>query len=369
MSNVESRARRLEWRISNVESRARIARLCILATLALPRTLLAAPDATPAARNRDSHYAIRHTPSRQDAPARLDRGRFTAVYYPSEATLAASLLDYAVKTDTFPGLPRPTKQVLLAIAPDRERFREWVGPDAPEWGAAIAFPDSRRIVMQGKKGGAEAGDPREVFRHELAHLALHEYMGDLPPRWFDEGYASYAAREWRREDALAANLALAFRGTPSFDELDADLGAGATTAQNAYALAYRAVVELAALDPDRGLVLFFQNWQKVQSLDKAVRRTFGMTLADYEHYWQQRTRRRYGALALAGDITAGGLLLLIIVMPLYIARRRRDRRRMAELLAADAAAELAARQSLLALLLGGDDGSRSGDETPGTPPN
>ena len=55
------------------------------------------------------------------APERLDRGRFTAVFYPSERTLARSLLDGAVKSDTFPGLPRPTQRVLIALAPDRER--------------------------------------------------------------------------------------------------------------------------------------------------------------------------------------------------------------------------------------------------------
>ena len=125
----------------------------------------------------------------------------------------------------------------------------------------------------------------------------------------------------------------------------------------------------AALDPDRGLAPFFKNWQKEQSLDKAVRRTYGMTLSGFESYWQQRTRRRYGALALAGNVTVGGLLMLIVILPLYIARRRRDRRRMAELRAADVAAEVAARKSLLALLLGGDDGPRSGDETTGAPPN
>jgi hypothetical protein len=334
-------------------------------------TCLLGPGVAFGAEGGGSKYEISHSSAivRQDAPSRIDRGRFTAVFYPSEATLAASLLEYAVASDTFPGLPRPTKRVLLAIAPDRERFREWVGPGAPEWGAAITFPESRRIIMQGKKGGAEAGNPREIFRHELAHLALHEFLGDLPPRWFDEGYASFSAREWRREDALAANLALALRGTPSFDELDADLSAGATTAENAYALAYRAVVELAAMDPERGLAPFFENWHKEQSLDKAVRRTFGMTLSSFERYWQQRTRRRYGALALAGDVTVGGLVLLIIVFPLYLARRRRDRRRMAELRAADAAAEIAARQSILALLLAGDDESGSGDETPRPPRN
>src|SRR5262249_23659520 len=160
--------------------------------------------------------------------------------------------------------------VLVAVAPDRRRFHDWIGPGAPEWGAAITFPDSRRIVMQGRGGGSDAGDPREVFRHEGAHLALHEFMGDLPPRWFDEGDASFAAREWTREDALATNLALALRGTPTFDELDRKFTGGAVTAQNAYALAYRAVVELASLDTATGLSRFFNKWKSSGSMDAAL---------------------------------------------------------------------------------------------------
>ena len=105
----------------------------------------------------------------QDARERLDRGRFTAVFFPDDRALATSLLDGAVKNDSFPGLPRPKQRVLLAIAPDRRRFREWIGPGAPEWGAAITFPESQRIVMQGRSSGSDAGDPREVLRHEVAH--------------------------------------------------------------------------------------------------------------------------------------------------------------------------------------------------------
>jgi hypothetical protein len=289
------------------------------------------------------------------APDRLDRGRFTAVFYPSERTLAAALLDRAVASDTFPGLPRPRQQVFVAIAPDRRRFREWVGPSAPEWGAAIACPESQRIVMQGRSAGSDAGDPREVFRHELAHLALHEYLGDLAPRWFDEGYASYAAREWSREDVLSANISLAIRGTPTFDELDAEFGAGASSAQNAYALAYRAIVELASLDREHGLSSFFQEWKAAGSLDKALRASYGLTLVGFEEQWRSSTRHRYGALALVGDVTIGGLIILILVFPLYVARRQRDRRRFAALVAADEVAERAARESAIEALLRGDD--------------
>jgi hypothetical protein len=304
-----------------------------------------------------------------DAPERIDRGRFTAVFYPSERALATALLDEAVRTDTFPGLPRPRQQVLIAFAPDRERFRDWAGPGAPEWGAALAFPESNRIVMQGRSSGSDAGNPRDVFRHELAHLALHEYLGDLPRRWFDEGYASYAAREWTREDALATSIALALRGAPTLDELDEQFAEGTTAAQTAYALSYRAVVELAALDTSAGLARFMQSWRKTGRLDRAMRETYGMTLADFERRWRQRTRRRFGALALVGDATLIGLVLTLAVVPLYIVRRQRDRRRMAAMIAADEAADRAAQTSVLEELLRGDQASETGDQKRADPPS
>jgi hypothetical protein len=298
----------------------------------------------------------------QDAPLRLDRSRFTALFYPSERTLAQSLISLAIANDTFPGLPRPTQHVLVAIAPDTRRFREWVGPHAPEWGAAVSFPESRRIVLQGRAAGAAAGDPREVFRHELAHLALHEYLGDLAPRWFDEGYASYAARETGRADALAANLALVVKGTPSFDALDSEFFEGATTAQTAYALAYGAVDQLASLDTAHGLSRFFASWKREASMERAVRLTYGMTMAEFEERWQKQTRRRYGGLALVGDVTLAGLLLLVIIVPLYMLRAQRDRRRMAALVEADRVAEAAARESAIEALLRGDEPPQSGNE-------
>jgi peptidase MA superfamily protein len=286
----------------------------------------------------------------EQAPLRLDRGRFTVVCYPADERLASALLARAVSTDSFPGLPRPRQHILVAIAPDQRRFREWAGAEAPEWGAALAFPDSRRIVMQGSRAGSDAGDPFEVLRHEIAHLALHEYLGDLPPRWFDEGYASYAARELTRNEVLATNFALALRGMPDFDELDDRFTQGATSAEAAYALAYRAVDDLASIDRANGLSRLLQDWKQTGSLDRAMRAAFGMTLSSFEHDWQQRTRRRYGGLALFSDLTLATVILLLIITPLYLARRRRDRQRMAALVAADAVAEREMSTAIEALL-------------------
>ena len=283
-------------------------------------------------------------------------GRFTIVADSTNLALARSLADHALRTDTFPGLPRPTKRVTIAIAPDPRHFREWIGPSVPEWGSAVAFPSESRIVMQGRRSGSRAGDPFEVLRHELAHLALHETLGDLTPRWFDEGYASYAAREWSREDALRANVALAVRGTPTLDDLEHWFDGGASRAEAAYALAYRAVAEMAELDQERGLSVLVAEWARTRRLDPALRNAYGITLAGFEKRWRDRTRRRYGGLAVLADVTVASMLVFLIVLPLYIARRQRDRRRMAALVAADEAAERAERQSALEFLLGGDGG-------------
>jgi hypothetical protein len=276
------------------------------------------------------------------APIRLDTGRVTVVYYPSEARLARTVAGIVMKADSFPGLPRPKQRILVAIAPDMKRFREWVGPSAPEWGAAVAFPESSRIIMQGSSAGSDAGGPVDVFRHELAHLALHEAMGDLPPRWFDEGYASWAAREWTREDMLATNLGLAWRGMPTLEELDRRFEGGSTSAQEAYALAYRAVADLSELGGEQGLAPLFASWKQQRSLEKAVRLTYGITLTGFEERWQSRTRLRYGALALVSNLAVGGILIALLLLPLYLARRRRDRARLAAMVVADARAEAAA---------------------------
>lgn len=292
-----------------------------------------------------------------DVLRRLERGRFTVHYAPTDARLAASLIASAEARDTFPGLPRPKVQVAIWVAPDDATFRRWAGDGAPEWGQAFAFPVERRIVLHGHRGG-KGGDAIAVLRHELAHLALHEVLGNLPPRWFDEGYASYAAGEWGRDEVLATNfsLAIAFGRLPTFSGLDSSFQRGSATAQAAYAFSYRAVAELAALDRERGLSLFLAYWERERSLERAMRQAYGLTLGGYEAHWQRATRRRYGGLALVTDVSLGAVLVILMVGPLWYVRRRRDRRRLEAMRAADAAQAERERASALAALLGEDPG-------------
>ena len=282
---------------------------------------------------------------------RHDAGRFSILCDAADEPLARALLASAAERDTFPGLPRPRQSVTVMIAPDAARFRRWAGSGAPEWGAAVAFPALRQIVMQGRSANTSAGDPVAVLRHELAHLALHEALGDKPPRWFDEGYASFAAGEWGRDEYLATSLALVVRRGRSLETVDSGFASGALAAEASYALAYRAVAEMASLDQERGLTLLFQYWRGTPRLDAAMRQAYGITLDGFEKRWQQRTSLRYGALALAADLTLATLVLLLLLGPLWWMRRRRDGQRLAAMRAADAAAERRDRESAIDALL------------------
>ena len=282
---------------------------------------------------------------------RLHEGRFTVVAAARDARLARAMLTSAQSRDTFPGLPRPTANVQIDIADDAARFRELTGPAAPEWGAAIAFPGEGRIVMQGGTAGSAAGNPAEVLRHELAHLALHDAMGSLPPRWFDEGYASVAAGEWTRETAFETSVGMIWQTLPTLAALDEGFYAGAARAAWSYALAHRVVDEMSMLDTEHGLANVFAYWKESGALEPSIRRAFGMTGEQFEAHWRRQTRRRYGALALATDLSAVLGFFAVLIGPLYWARRRRDRRRLDAMRAADAVQERAFRESMLDGLL------------------
>ncbi len=295
---------------------------------------------------------------------RLDAGRFTVVADQRDARLARSILTAAQANDTFPGLPRPTARVLVALAPDLATFRGWVGPFAPEWGAAIAIPDEQRVVMQGSFASADAGDPLVVLRHELAHLALHEAMGSLPPRWFDEGYASVAAGEFTREQVFETSIGMVWRTLPSLDALERGFQGGGMEASWSYAMAHRIVSELMTLGGPQGLNHFFRYWKDTGSFEKAVREAYGMTGEGFEKHWQQQTRRRYGALAVVTNVSAAVGLFAVLLVPLFISRRRRDRRRLEAMRVVDAQQEAAARASALQAMLEAADRAEADAASP-----
>lgn len=260
------------------------------------------------------------------APESAQVGRVTVQAWPARMSLALALADAADAPAEWPGLGRRDPGPLrLLVAGNRAEFERFSRGRLPGWGAGVAMPGVRTIVVR-----TDAGDPFRVLRHELAHLALHEAVRVRVPRWFDEGWATWAAGEWDRLDALGLHWRAARGALPGLREVDAALQGGTADADAAYAFAVTAVTELARRNPSGGLGPLFARLEAGLPFDSAVTLTTGLPPARFEAEWRRTLRRRYG---LVTWLMAGGLWVILAGLPFVLLwwRRRRDRLRRADL--------------------------------------
>lgn len=246
--------------------------------------------------------------------------------WPSQATLALDLARRAGQRTEWPGLGQLDLGPLrLILAPDQRRLDSLSSGTAPEWGAAVALPAERTILLR-----ADGSALYRTLRHELAHLALHHRISVRVPLWFDEGYASWAAGEWDRLGLLELNLAVVRGAIPDFRGLDGALRGSASSADVAYALAVSAVTELARRHPSGSIAPLLRRLAAGQDFEAALQATTGLTLPGFEREWRRSLRKRY---SLATWLVAGGgwglLSLLLWILLRY--RRKADRARRAAL--------------------------------------
>ena len=325
--------RRLHWSPWQLLSQAVVHLVLCL----IPPLLLVAAAAIP--------VAAAQTDSVSTGGIRLDEGRFTVVADRRDERLARTILRLALERDTFPGLPRPRLHALIAIAPDANAFRAWSGNSVGTSVAGYAVPAEQRVVLKGAWAGGDTGEPGVVLRHELAHLALHETMGDLPPRWFDEGYADLATGDKYRTRGFETSVSMVWRTLPSVSKLDAGFEGGATESSWAYSTSYLAVSELAALGGERALANFFVSWKSSGSFEMALRQAYGMTGEAFDKHWHRQARRRYGALSVVTSMSLVAGFFSLLLAPMVIGKRRRDRARLEAMRASEARQE--ARQKAL----------------------
>lgn len=260
-------------------------------------------------------------------PSVVRVGQVTVIYWANDEAAAAVLAEFADRAGPWPGIPVVAKRpIRVFLAPDQRRFDSLTAGRLPEWGAGAAFPASNTIVVN-----LSTGDPARVLRHELAHLALHRAVRHVP-RWFDEGYAARAAREWDRLDALQVNWALLRGAVPSLRELDRYLLVGGPAQTGAaYALSTTAVLLLERMGGERGLEPLIAALRRTIDFDQALRASYRVTLGQFEEQWRRDLRRRYGWLLVLTSFSAFWGVMGVLLAVLWAWRRRRDRARRAAL--------------------------------------
>lgn len=272
---------------------------------------------------------------------RLQYGPYTIEYPADRPRLGHSIAQTIERSTPLPALPAGApafgKPLRIIMAADDRHFDLVTGGAIPEWGAGVANPSAGWIVVPGYAGGRAANsDMRRVLRHELAHIALHRYLGpSRVPRWFNEGYATWAAGqldlsgEWQLRVAFAAGRA------PPLDSLELAWPTATVDARTAYLLSASVVNYLVRSSGVGALELFMERWRQSQDMESALAATYGMSIDQLETYWRKDVRKRYGWLAVLTQSAVFMSGATIVLMILFAIRRRRDRRKLAILQATE----------------------------------
>ena len=225
-----------------------------------------------------------------------------------------------------PSVPPPPSRIYLATDP--AAFDSLTG-GAPHWSAGIAIPSRRVIVLPAYSSArTPMGDPLVALRHELVHLALNSHIGARVPRWFDEGYATWASGEWDAGRGWEIRLALLGGGAPPLDSLRLGWPGRQGDARLAYLLSASAVSHLASIGGEDSFAAFIDLWRRGQDFDSALRSVYGLTLSGFEADWRAMVKRRYGWMLALSQMGVVWAIIAGLVVLLTLPRRRRNREKL-----------------------------------------
>jgi hypothetical protein len=132
------------------------------------------------------------------------------------------------------GLAAPGAAVRVVLAPEGSRLAR----NVPSWVSGYAVPELDTVVLfPGRVPSYPDRNLETLLHHEIAHLLLARAAGGRSvPRWFNEGTATVAAREWGIEDGARVAMATIGHGPRSLSEVDTAFSGDTAAASRGYAV-------------------------------------------------------------------------------------------------------------------------------------
>lgn len=270
-------------------------------------------------------------------PGSVGGDGFVVRFAPGDSLRAEAVAEALSAQAGLPALSDDVPRgVTVVLAPDEGTFRRAAGGRPPDWSAAVAIPSLNRIVLPPFGSDRSMGnDHLRTLRHEWAHLGLRQSLPGLRvPRWFDEGYAQWAAG-WDRLEVWRLRLRVAFGRTPPLDSLTFRFPGDRASARDAYLLSATTVEYLVDASGEDALALFLERWRERGRFETALREVYGVSTPQLEEDWRGWLKSRYGWVSVLTNSTVAWALLALIVLVLFRIRRVRDRERLARLRATE----------------------------------
>jgi hypothetical protein len=224
------------------------------------------------------------------------------------------------------GARAPFAPIHVVLAPESSQLARW----QPSW--ISGYADGARgvvVLLPERRDRYPDRGLVPLLRHEVTHvLVARAAGGGEVPRWFNEGLALAAGREWELGDRARVALAVLTGDRLPLARLDLAFSGSESDGQAAYALAGDLVRELLIEHgADSGAAILARVAAGERFAD-AFRSATGVDLAGFESdYWRRRTLwDRWVPLISSSVVLWGGIALLAIAA--FRRRATRDAERL-----------------------------------------
>jgi hypothetical protein len=216
--------------------------------------------------------------------------------------------------------PGPVIRVILADEHSTLAAR------APSWVSGYALGALSTIVLfPARVPSYPDRNLENLLVHELAHILVWRASGGREvPRWFNEGLATVAAREWALEDRARTALALLGERPHSAAEVDSGFSGDATEAARSYALSAAFVRYLLHEYGEAFAARTLAFVADGDAFTDAFRRATGVTLAAAEDAYFRREALWNTWVPFLTSSTALWIGITALALLAIRGRRRRD---------------------------------------------
>jgi hypothetical protein len=280
-----------------------------------------------------------------------DGGWIRFAYPPSERPRVQPLIAGAdaVRAELNARLGEPVLHavsVYVARTPGEMATLAPEGAPFPKYATGVAYSQVGLILLTiAPLYPNSVHDLGETFRHELAHVALHDALEGRPiPRWFNEGFAVFASGEGSMTRLRTLWTATVADDLLPLAQLERTFPAEAVTASVAYAQAADVVRFLVRKQDSRRFAAMVRRMRRNQPFARALEDAYGTDLATLEHEWRQDVRKRYTLWPIVFSSGVVWVAMVGLVLWIWRRKRRRSRATLARWSKEEAAADALQRQ-------------------------
>jgi hypothetical protein len=268
--------------------------------------------------------------------ATFDKGWIVFTYHPSMKERVRPLIAQAdsVRRELAERLGEDVLRrvrVDIARTPGEMEGLAPKGAPYPSYAAGVAYSEIGLVLLTlaPRYPGAEH-DVEEIFRHELAHVALHDaVLGKPVPRWFNEGFAVLASGETSTKRLFTLWRATLADTLLPLHDVERRFPNDEASAEVAYAEAVDLVRFLIRDREQHRFRALIARLRDGNTLDASLRDSYGIDLVTLEREWREDVAKRYTFWPVLFSGTAVWALILGLAVFTWRKRRRRARTTLA----------------------------------------